>query len=360
MSARDQDREHPPPSGRSDDVSGSRSATHTVAASSIVGLLAYARALRIPTDGVLEGAGLSDASLVGPEARIPEAANNAGWAALADASKDPDFGLHFAERMTVDAFDVVGHVFARSRTLGQGLDRVVAYSRILHDAGRVETERRGSSVVVFPGCRGLVNDFPRQIAEFSAASVLVLGRSTTGRELRAVAVRFRHPAPASVSEHVRIFGVAPTFDAGETEVELDGAVLDYPILDAQPGVLGYLDAYARDVLAKLPDESDIVSVVERAVASAMSRGTPDVEIIASQLGMGSRTLQRRLAEAEATFQEIVDSVRRRYAERYLAEDRLAISEIAFLVGFSEASNFHRAFRRWTGITPAAFREAHRG
>jgi AraC-like DNA-binding protein len=328
---------------------------HSVAASSIVGLLAYARAIGIQTSGVLAEVGLEPASLEGAEARVPEPANNAIWKALAAASRDPDFGLHFAERMTVDAFDVVGHVLARSQTFGEGLERVVAYSRILHDAGRVELERRGDKVVVFPGCRGLVSDFPRQIAEFSAASVVVLGRATTGRSLTASAVRFRHPSPGRLAEHVRIFGVAPAFDEAETEVELDVAVLDWPIADAQPGVLTYLDAYARDVLNKLPADDDLVSRVERAIASAMSRGVPDVEAVAIQLGMGARTLQRRLAEAETGFADLVDTVRRRYAERYLADDRLAISEVAFLVGFSDPSNFHRAFRRWSGSTPAVYR-----
>jgi AraC-like DNA-binding protein len=128
-------------------------------------------------------------------------------------------------------------------------------------------------------------------------------------------------------------------------VELEAAALD----------LGILDAYARDVIAKLPADDDLVSSVERAVASAMSRGVPDIDAIATQLGVGSRTLQRRLAEAETGFQELVDTVRRSYAERYLADNRLAITEVAFLVGFSEPSNFHRAFRRWTGTTPAAYR-----
>ena len=331
------------------------STAHSVAASSLLGLLAYCEALAIPTAGVLEAAGLTRASLVGAEARVPEAANNKVWGLLAATSKDSEFGLHFAERMTVDAFDVVGHLLARSRTFGEGLDRVVAYSRILHDAGRVELEHRGPRVIVFPGCRGLVNDFPRQIAEFSAASVLVLGRATTGTPLQATAVRFRHAAPAKLTEHLRIFGVRPTFDAVETEVELDARTLDLPILDAQQGLLTYLDAYARDVLAKLPADDDLVSRTERAVAAAMSRGVPDIDAVATQLGLSGRTLQRRLSVAETGFQELVDTVRKRYAERYLADDRLAITEIAFLVGFSEPSNFHRAFRRWTGTTPAAFR-----
>lgn len=343
----------------SDILADVKERSHSVAASSILGLLAYAEALGLATLPALEAAGLSRASLEGPEARVPEAANNRVWEVLACASKDPDFGLHFAERMTVDAFDVVGHLLARSRTFGQGLDRVVAYSRILHDAGRVEVEPRGANVVVFPGCRGLTHDFPRQIAEFAAASVVVLGRQTTGKTIPVSAVRFRHPAPARVSEHLRIFGVAPSFDARETEVEIAGSVLALPIRDAQAALVTYLDAYARDVLGKLPEEADLVTQVERAITTSMSRGLPDMDVVATQLAMSARTLQRRLAEVETTFQELLDSVRRRYAERYLADDRLAIAEVAFLVGFSEPSNFHRAFRRWTGTTPAAYRESRK-
>ena len=330
---------------------------HSIAASSLIGLLAYAEALKIPTASALEAAGLSRESLEGAEARVPQAAHNKVWELLGAASNDPDFGLHLAERMTVDSFDVLGHLLARSRTFGEGLERVVAYSRILHDAGRFECEVRGASFAIFPGCRGLTNGVPRQIAEFSAASVLVLGRAATGRELEVTAVRFRHPAPSRLSEHLRIFGVTPTFDESETELELTSAVLDLPIVEAQSSLVTYLDAYARDVLAKLPYDDDLASQVERAVAAAMSRGVPEIGVIAAQLGMSGRTLQRRLREAEVGFQELVDTARCRYAQRYLSDDRLAISEVAFLVGFSEPSNFHRAFRRWTGLTPAEYRGA---
>jgi AraC-like DNA-binding protein len=335
-------------------------ARYSVAASAVLGLLAYAARRRIPVGGVLATAGLDAASLAGPEARITQGESKRVWALVADASGDADFGLHFAEHLDVGAFGVVGHLATRCATFGEGLERVVAYSRLLHDAGRIETEREGPNVAVFPGCRGLPLAHPRHIAEFSAASVVVLGRAVTGEHLVPVSVRFRHPAPPRASEHLRVFGVAPSFDEPETAVVFEGRVLALPVRDPEPGVLAYLDAYARDVLAKLPASDDLTTQVERVVATAMSTGLPDVEQVASRLGMTSRTLQRRLADEETTYQAIVDGVRRSYAERYLADDRLALGEVAFLVGFSDPSNFHRAFRRWTGMTPAAYRAARGG
>jgi AraC-like DNA-binding protein len=332
----------------------------TVAASAARGLLAYAEARQVPTAGALAVVGLERAALAGAEARVTQAAYNQLWARLAEASGDEDFGLHFAERLDLDALDVIGHLVAKSATFGQGLDRVVAFSRILHDAGRVEIEREGTGARVYPGCRGLLHEWPRHVAEFSVAAVVVLGRIVTQATWAPREVAFRHPAPARTAEHQRLFGVTPRFDQPETSVVLGTEVLALPVRESQPGVVTYLDAYARAALEKLgPPDDDLSTNVERAIARAMDRGPPDLAPVAAQLGLSARTLQRRLAQAGTSFQALVDGVRRAYAERYLADDRLALGEIAFLLGFSDPSNFHRAFRRWTGLTPAAFREAHR-
>jgi hypothetical protein len=156
-----------------DQVEGMR---FTVAASSVRGWLAYATARNVSTANVLELAGLTEADLVGPEARVTQAANNAVVTELAARSSDPDFGLHFAERLDLDAFDVVGHLAARSATLGEALQRVCAFSRILHDAGRVDLEHRADEVVLYPGCRGLLHTYPRHVAELATLGAVVLAR----------------------------------------------------------------------------------------------------------------------------------------------------------------------------------------
>lgn len=343
-------------------------AKHTVAASGLVGLLSYAAARGVDRGEVLAAIGVADAELAGPEARVSQGAYNAAWAYVARASADPDLGLHFAERLvapaassaprSLEAFDVVGHLVARSETLGEGLARVVAYSRILHDAGRIEVEPAGEEVTVFPGCRGLPFEAPRHVAEFAAASVLVLARAVTGVAITPRAARFRHVRPPRTAEHRRILGVAPEFGAQETAVVLARDALALPIRGSDPGVVTYLDAYARDVLARLPAAEGLASQVERVVAARLTGGVPGTRQVARHLGLSERTLQRRLEAEGRSFHEIVEGVRRAYAERYLRDERLPLREIGFLVGFGDPSNFHRAFRRWTAQTPAAYRAAH--
>jgi hypothetical protein len=176
----------------------------TVSGSGLRGLLAYARARGIPTEGVLEEAGLSAEAIQGPESRVSQAANNRVWERIVAASGDEDFGLHFARRMELDAFHVVGLLASKSPTVGEALERVVAYSRILHDGGKVEVELQGSAFHLFPGCRGLPHPWPRHVAEFSVGSVMMLLRRITGQPCTPREVHFRHARPARIREHVEL------------------------------------------------------------------------------------------------------------------------------------------------------------
>lgn len=110
-------------------------------------------------------------------------------------------------------------------------------------------------------------------------------------------------------------------------------------------------------MARLPEQGGVIASVERLVTSNLARGVPEIDTIASQLALSGRTLQRRLGEEGTTFAAIVDRARQQLSERYLEDDRLSLAEVGFLVGFADSSNFHRAFRRWTGATPNTFRSA---
>lgn len=331
----------------------------TVAGSAISGLVRYAGARGVRDAGAIaEDHGLSLSTLDRADARAPQQAYNALFEALAARAADPDFGLHFAEALDLDAFDVVGHLAAKSATLGEALDRVARYSRIVHDGGRFEIDSNGARALVFPGCRGLIHQVPRQVAEFSAASVITLARVATGAPIVPVAVELRHPRPSRITEHRRVLQVEPSFGAAENVIVLDRAALDLKIVSQERAVAAYLDAYARDALTRLPpEEEDLASKVQRLVVTELARGDTSATRIGKLLGMHPRTMQRRLAELDTSLAALVDEARASLARRYLADDRLAVGEIAFLLGFSDPSNFHRAFRRWTGVTPAAFREA---
>jgi AraC-like DNA-binding protein len=326
----------------------------------VAALVAYARERGADLKPVLKDFGLADADLLHPESRVELPANQALWERAAQASRDIDFGLHFAERLDLDAFQLVGHLARTSRTLGEALERVAAWSAKVHDAGRTELERTDSGeVLLFPGCRGLPSPPTRHIAEFNAASIVGLARFIIGvREWAPEEVSFEHAAPTRLVEHRRAFGVTPIFGAPETCLRLAAASLELPVRPTSPSKLGvYLEGYAKKVLARLPDvPGDVKGQVLRGVVAALPSGHFSIEELAAKQDLTPRTLWRRLADLGTSFAELVDEARLRAAERYLADDVLPLAEVSFLLGFEDVAAFQKAFRAWSGKTPGAWRE----
>lgn len=116
-----------------------------------------------------------------------------------------------------------------------------------------------------------------------------------------------------------------------------------------------LESQANHILERLSNRTGVGLEVERALVARVTGGDTKIESVARQLTMSARTLQRRLAEEGVSYQELLDGARKQAAGQYRSESSLAIGEFAYLVGFSEPAAFHRAFKRWFGLTPERFR-----
>lgn len=169
-------------------------------------------------------------------------------------------------------------------------------------------------------------------------------------------VRFPHTAPLDISEHQRLFGCKLQFGWERSELVFARDLLDAPLVKADPTLQAILEAQVVSVIEKLPKGEATTDAVRRHLAGELGKGQPTLEQIAPRLHMSPRTLHRRLDDEGTSFRKILSEVRRELASRHLMERRLAIGEIAFLLGFSEPSAFHRAFKRWTGHAPLIYRK----
>jgi AraC-like DNA-binding protein len=338
----------------------SPASSFTVSGPSLLGLLGFAASQGAKVAGILEAHGLDARGLASPEVRVVQAVNDAVWSEVERRVESPDLGLAYARAFSLEHLPVLGHLAAHSATVRQALDRLVRHARILHDAGRLEWAQQDDAVRIYPGCRGLPHAPPRAIAEFSAALVPALLRRLTGRAWPVLEVTFRHARPASVQGHLRAFETTPRFDAAEAWVAVPSEVLVAPIAGADLGLARYLEAYAQALSSVLAPGTAPTSTAARVldeVLRALPEGEVEANRIARRLGLHARTLQRRLSTEGTTYAAEVERARRTLAERHLAERGLSVAEVAFLLGYSEPSVFHRAFRRWTGQTPAEFRRA---
>src|SRR5262249_30331159 len=159
-----------------------------------------------------------------------------------------------------------------------------------------------------------------------------------------------------VSELVQTLGTSRLEFAAEANgLVLSHAVLGLPILTSDPPLLSLLDQHAEQSLAARASPSRLLGRVRQSVRDNLRRESPSLETIAAALKMSPRTLQRRLGEEGASFQQLVDSVREELARVHVGQGKMTLAEIAFELGYAEQSAFLRAFKRWTGLTPTEFK-----
>lgn len=319
-----------------------------------------ATALGADLPRLLAATGFDPAVLDDPDARISLVEEEALWQQAVQQTGDPAFGLHAAELLRPGAFDVLDYAVRTAPDLREALQRLVRYHRLVHDlAVFTVSEAPGHGACIehrfaVPGIQPC-----RHALEFKFASVMVIGAQVTGAPMQALHVGFPHPAPPALGEYRRIFGVEPVFMAPAATLTLGRDLLARP-LAADAGLSRIVLEHADRLLQARQQAADgLVARVSRCLAEHLCNGPPSLSAMARQLHMSERSLQRRL-EAEGTrFAALVDAVRKDLALRYLADPRLALGEVAYLLGFAEPSPFHRAFKRWTGTTPAAMRRGAR-
>jgi AraC-like DNA-binding protein len=322
-------------------------------------MIVYSAALGGASQSALEGAtGFSAAQAADPDARISLTLETALWQEGARLTNDPDFGLHAAERLQPGAFDVLDYAVRTAPTARVALERLARYNRIEHDVAVFAIIDRGHATRVEHRFGDGSQVQSRHSAEFTLASQVVIGSQITGTRMQPRAVEFVHARPASTAEHERLFGVVPRFSMPVNALEWDREDLERPNPNADPALARVMLRHADAVLATYPAPAARSSDRVRAlIANELATGEITLARAAKALKMSERSLQRRLAEDGLTFDTLLDDVRRQLSLRYLADPTIAVSEVAYLLGYSEPSPFHRAFRRWTGKTPSEARRA---
>ncbi len=240
-----------------------------------------------------------------------------------------------------------------SPTFGSALDRMFRYQRMWAEGERYEMLREGDLVRVTYEQYGPARPAHVQMTQMAFSDFVVNGsRFIPGLEFEAV--HFRHPAPEQADEYARVLGVPIEFGAAFDEVRFPARLLDFPLPDANEALCMFFDRYTRDKLDQLPGEKSVVARVRSLLRKLLPEGQVKVEHVAERLHMSPRTLQRRLGEEGTSLHAELDEVRRQQA-LYFLKAGVAIAELSWLLGYSDPSAFHRAFKRWTDTSPEAWR-----
>jgi AraC-like DNA-binding protein len=306
-------------------------------------------------DQVLHALELDRAILSNTEGFIPCCTFARLLEEAARATGDLCFGLHFGERFNLKNIGPLTYVVLNSPNIAVADQHVARYLKLYNQAAKVfftVDEQRAYLQYVL---QDLGIDFPRQENEYSMVIRLNTIRMMVGSQWAPLEVRFAHPAPEQIAEHQRIFRAPVLFGYSTNAFVIEREFLERQIPAADERLYEIMSRYLERILEEIPQEDEVLAPVRRAVAESMREGHPNLTRVAKKMAMSPRTLQRQLKERGMDFKQLVADTRRRFAVSYLGNRKNTLTEIAFLLGYSEASAFNRAFKRWTGSTPLAYR-----
>lgn len=324
-------------------------------------MVAYAVHRGVRPDELLHAAGIDLARLGVAQMDVPHALKVRLWDEAARLSGDADFGLHLGEwvcRCPEDHFDVLAFAVRSCATLGDHYRRMERYVRLIHEGTFLTLEIQPDLARL---THGLIDNTlaPRQPVECMLTMVVLQGRRAVGDDFSPREVRFAHAEPACISEQERVFRAPVRYGCERNELVLNSTDLDKPQRHAETRLQAVLERQLEDLLAKLPSDRSFSGRVKCHIADHLLDGEPAVRAIAEKLHMSPRTLQRRLCDDGTSFAKLLADLRHELALRHLQDPRRTINEVAFLLGFLEVSAFHRAFKRWTGKTPAEYQRSVR-
>lgn len=334
----------------------------TLAASLVIDFLAFLARQGHPRADVCRVAGIDAGLLDEPNARVPAAYMERLWPVAARLTGDADVGLHSAESYNPGALGIVGYVVLSCRTAGQALDRLSRYVPLLNDGLQVDVVDDGRRTAyrfsAVPDRDSYLHRDSRQAFETLAAGMVVTLQRLATAPCLPVDVCFRHQAPPSVTEHARVFGARVRFAQPDDAVVYDNATLQIPFVSADPALLAVFEGNATRTLDDLAARGGVSGRVLRVLSARLKGAVPALAEVASELAMSERAVQRSLTDEQTSYRQLVDDVRKELAIEHLSRPGTSATDVAFLLGFSEPSAFTRAFRRWTGTPPTAFRAAN--
>ncbi len=299
-------------------------------------------------------AGIDPEIIHDPHAHMARPKSDALMRTLAERIANPAFGLQAAQCWHPSNLGTLGYAWLSSSTLHTGLKRLVRYWRIViaDVAVRLDETPEGIEFVHTPPKLDSLPDGIR--GDIVMAIIYDMCRTNFGRAFSPRRVAFRHPAPADASPYATLFGCPVAFGADANRLLIGYAEADHPLPTGNRDLAAAHDRILVEQLAR-SDKGNVVARFRASLLERMSLGEFSEEDIAHDLHMSRRSLQRRLAEADAGYQSLVDDTRRDMALRYIQDPDKSATDITFLLGYSQQSVFTRAFRRWTGMSPSEYR-----
>jgi len=298
-------------------------------------------------------ADLDISQLTVPGARYPSRNMQALWRAAVEATRDPCFGLRAGKRVR-PSFHALGFSWIASQSLLGALRRLCRYHDVITtmplSLNISEVDDSYEMSIEYPDPQ-----YAPEIASIDALvmAIIQLCRFATDNQFAPISVAFKRTGRHSLSTYEEAFGCPVTTNDEHIKLRFERESLEKPLPGINLELAKANDSVVEKYLSSL-DSQKVASQVRELLITLLPSGHTNQSRIAEQMNRSLSTLQRQLSQEGTSYQEIRDETRRQLATAYVRESKLSLSQIAYMLGFSDQSNFSRAFRRWTGVPPRKF------
>lgn len=329
----------------------------TIKINRVVKLLQGAARSGVSIPELLGECGISRELLDDPEATIERDVLIKLMLLIMQQTQDEFLGFGQGRKSKPGTFSMMAHAVINCPNLGAAIERGVRFYDLFELSMQTRVERDGDTGYLIVEADERL-DFREVIVEASLFIWLRFMSWLVGKAIDVNSVELDYTDEDNDDEHRYLFGCPITYGGKGNFVSFSADFLDLSLVQNDIS----LSKFLKDSLAQLFDGNihnvGLPAQIRAIISNEYGNSFPDFGEICGKLNMTPQTLRRRLKEANTSYQEIKDAIRKDASVYYLSKPELSIDEIALLMGFSEASSFHRAFKKWTGQTPSGFRREH--
>lgn len=326
--------------------------------------LRYAEAKKIDTASILQELGLTQNIRQIDEGRITGEQFQAFLERLIDMAQDPSLGLSSALYVQTHSYSLLGTIAERSETIGEAIERIPLFERLVGDMGTTQIERSSNKISLTWHCNYKSPVVIPHMIDNVLASWTLYARWLTNSQTRAQKVYLQRTAPDIdvLAQYQRVFECPVLFGQPRNSIELHNKHLELGLrskrYQEKPGIDGRaLEGKARTELSRLHLEGEAFNEqVLRSIRAHLQLGIASKELIAQEFSMSERNLQRHLARDGASYRALLDAARKERALSFLSQTQLSSTEIAHNLGYQDERCFFRSFKRWMKQTPNQYRE----
>jgi len=327
------------------------SLTHFAPATNL--LWKYLESVGINPEPLYKKAGIAPELLSDSNARISVRKVDKLWEQATKVIVDPCFSVDMAAFWHPSQIGALGYAWLASSTLRRAFKRADRYIHVVTEDINLELSDTAAGLKVCVDLEDSVFTLP-QLQELVLIIIMHMCRFNFGDELVATQVMMARSEPECSQKIRDYFRTEIQFDAEQTSLTIARSDADRPLPSANKQIALMHDEMLMKYLIEIK-QGDLVQQVKSIILENLPDGTVTDKLVASQLNLSERSLQRRLKEHQTTFRFLLESVREMVAKQYIKNPMNRMSDIAFLLGFSEQSAFSRAFKKWTGKSPVEYR-----